>query len=73
MSKCIEVPIGDIDSVEYTGVSLVFHNVTKPLISFESTNVGEGGKHVPVLRTFSEADARVFVAKFSEAKAALLR
>ena len=71
VSKTIEVPLADIASVEYTGGALVFHYVKKPLISFEVASVGEGQQHAKVLQTFAEADARAFVAKFAEAKAAL--
>lgn len=70
VSKTIEVPLSDIASVEYTGGALVFHYVKKPLLSFETTSVGEGKRPVPVLSTFSEADAQAFVARFAEAKAA---
>lgn len=71
VSKSIEVPISDIASVEYTDSRLVFHYVKKPLLSFETVSVSEGKQNIPVLQTFAEADARAFVSKFAEAKAAL--
>lgn len=71
VSKSIEVPISDIASVEYTDSRLVFHYVKKPLLSFETVSVNEGKQNIPVLQTFAEADARAFVAKFAEVKAAL--
>lgn len=73
VSKNIEVPISDIASVEYTDGKLVFHYVKKPLLSFETVSTSEGKQNIPVLQTFSEADAQAFVAKFAEAKAALAK
>jgi hypothetical protein len=60
----IEYPLEDIKSVAYQDGSLVFTYNKKKMMSFETVIVD--GK--PVLKSFSEADARTFVERFAEAK-----
>ena len=69
MNKSIEYPLADVTSAEYTGSALVFTYTHKQRPSFETINVGQNGKNVPVLQTFAPEDAQAFVAKFREVKA----
>jgi hypothetical protein len=54
----VEVPIGDIDSVTYTGGRIRFAYRVKPGLSFENFKVDHNR---PVLETFGANDAERFV------------
>jgi len=69
IEKSIEYPLADVTSATYSGGALVFTYAHKKHPSFETVNVGQNGKNVPVLETFSPEDAQAFVAKFNELKA----
>jgi hypothetical protein len=60
----IEYPIGDIESVVYKDGGLVFTYRKKQTLSFETVNIN--GK--PVLKSFPETDALLFVQRFTEVK-----
>lgn len=71
ISRTIEYPLADIASVDYVDGTLVFTYNKKHKLSFETITVGHGHGKETVLHTFKEDDARAFVERFREVKAAV--
>lgn len=64
LNHTIEYPLGDIESVQYQDGGLIFTYHKKHKLSFESVKVDSQ----PALKSFSPADAQVFVERFSALK-----
>jgi hypothetical protein len=64
LNHTIEYPLGDIESVRYQDGGLIFTYHKKHKLSFESVKVDSQ----PALKSFSPADAQVFLERFSALK-----
>jgi hypothetical protein len=65
LHQTITYALADIKSVAYQDGGLVFAYNNKHALSFEVVKVG----NKPALQSFTEADARAFVERFTQAKA----